>query len=175
MSWAEERFAALYAVHYQAIFAYVYRRLAPRLGEVPDVVADVFAVAWRRIEDVPSGEEELLWLYAVARRCVLRSRRGHWRRLRLLARLSHVAHTDSAARERASLEDEVREAVERLRPLDREALQLVMWEGLSHSEAASILGCSVNAVAQRLHNARERLRVELTQPAARAPETNRTV
>jgi RNA polymerase sigma-70 factor (ECF subfamily) len=56
----------------------------------------------------------------------------------------------------------VREAIEKLRPADREVVQLVMWEGLSHAEAGRVLGCSANAVALRLHKARQRLRAELT-------------
>jgi DNA-directed RNA polymerase specialized sigma24 family protein len=56
----------------------------------------------------------------------------------------------------------VLEAIDRLRSADREVLKLVLWEGLNHAEAASVLGCSVSAVAQRLHRARERLRSELS-------------
>jgi RNA polymerase sigma-70 factor (ECF subfamily) len=169
----EERFAAVYDAHYRAIYAYVYRRLTPRGDEVRDVVAEVFSVAWRRIKHVPGGEEELIWLYGVARRCVLRAQRSYRRRLRLLTRLSEEARARPTDDPTASGEDEVRDAIERLRPLDREVLRLVMWEGLSHSEAAGVLGCSVNAVAQRLHNARERLRVDLTRSAAGAPEPTR--
>lgn len=161
VSTAEERFAVLYAAYYRAIYAYVYRRLAPRVDDVSDAVAEVFSVAWRRIDDVPSGEQELMWLYGVARRCVSRSRRGHWRRLRLLARLSDEARGQLRSREIPTTANRVRDAIERLRPLDREVLRLVMWDGLSHREAAAVLGCSTNAVAQRLHTARERLRAEL--------------
>ena len=55
----------------------------------------------------------------------------------------------------------MRDAMERLRPVDREVLQLVMWEVLTHAEAAQVLGCSTNAVAVRLHKARKRLQTEL--------------
>jgi RNA polymerase sigma-70 factor (ECF subfamily) len=93
--------------------------------------------------------------------------------LRLLGRLFEEGRNRPADDAAASRGDDVRDAIERLRPLDREVLRLVMWEGLSHGEAASVLDCSVNAVAQRLHNARERLRVELGRPAEQAPEMTR--
>ena len=173
MSQDQERFAAIYDAHYRAIYAFVYRRLASRTDEVPDVVADVFSVAWRRINDVPTGGQELMWLYGVARRCVLRSQRSHRRWLRLLTRLSAEARARPPVGVAASPQREVLDAIERLRPLDREALRLVMWEGLSHSDAAVVLGCSVNAVAQRLHNARERLRIELAESTGGARETTR--
>jgi RNA polymerase sigma factor (sigma-70 family) len=165
-----ERFRALYLAHYRAIYAYVYRRMTSQSSHVPDVVAEVFTVAWRRLDSVPAGGEELLWLYGVAHRCVLRAQRGDWRRLRLLRRLAEHARTSPAGASEGAREEEVREAVERLPPVDREVLRLVMWDGLSHSEAAAILDCSVNAVAQRLHTARERLRQGLTEGPVGQPE-----
>jgi DNA-directed RNA polymerase specialized sigma24 family protein len=57
----------------------------------------------------------------------------------------------------------VLDALDRLPPAEREALQLVLWEELSHAEAARVLGCSVNAVAIRVHRAKARLRADLTR------------
>jgi RNA polymerase sigma-70 factor (ECF subfamily) len=54
--------------------------------------------------------------------------------------------------------------MEKLKPADREVLQLVTWDGLSHAEAAEVLGCTSNAVALRLHKARSRLRRILSPP-----------
>lgn len=170
----EDRFVALYNAHYRAIYGYVYRRLSPRSDDVPDTVADVFAVAWRRLDEAPAGEQELLWLYAVAHRCVLRARRSDWRRLRLLARLTDEARTGPSSAGPPSREEEVRDAIERLSPRDREVLRLVMWDGLSHGEAARVLGCSANAIAQRLHTARARLRAALAEPAVGASEMTTT-
>jgi RNA polymerase sigma-70 factor (ECF subfamily) len=161
----EDRFDALYNAHYRAIYGYVYRRLSPRSDDVSDTVADVFAVAWRRLDEAPAGEHELLWLYGVAHRCVLRARRSDWRRLRLVARLTEEARTRPFSAGPGSREEEVRDAIDRLPARDREVLRLVMWDGLSHSEAGRVLGCSANAVAQRLRAVRERLRAALTEPA----------
>jgi DNA-directed RNA polymerase specialized sigma24 family protein len=44
--------------------------------------------------------------------------------------------------------------VERLAPLDREAIQLVLWDGLSHEDAAHIMRCSVSAFESRYRRAR---------------------
>jgi RNA polymerase sigma-70 factor (ECF subfamily) len=47
----------------------------------------------------------------------------------------------------------------------------VLWEELSHAEAAEVLGCSVNAVGVRLHRAKARLRdALLAETSFRAPE-----
>jgi RNA polymerase sigma-70 factor (ECF subfamily) len=37
---------------------------------------------------------------------------------------------------------------------DREALQLVLWEGLTHQQAATALNCTVNAFEIRYRRAR---------------------
>lgn len=158
-----ERFEALYGRHNQAIYAYAYRRVFGTGVDVGDVVADVFAVAWRRIENVPDPPEERLWLYGVARRCVARARRSALRRGRLEARLSGEAQARGRGPGGGAAAGAVREAIEQLRPLDREVVALVMWEGLTHAEAGQVLGCSANAVAIRLHKARQRLRTELAE------------
>jgi RNA polymerase sigma-70 factor (ECF subfamily) len=63
---------------------------------------------------------------------------------------------------RRLLDDElalkVQEAVFSLPPLQREALVLFEYEGLSLSEIASMAGTDVGAVKSRLYRARERLR-----------------
>lgn len=62
---AEERFDALYRDHHQEIVAYCLRRMPRPAAE--DVAADVFAVAWRRIDDVPQHDEAIAWLFAIGR------------------------------------------------------------------------------------------------------------
>ncbi len=47
------RFEALYMGCYRAVYGYVLRRMANSPDDVPDVVAEVFAVAWRRMGDLP--------------------------------------------------------------------------------------------------------------------------
>jgi RNA polymerase sigma-70 factor (ECF subfamily) len=56
-----------------------------------------------------------------------------------------------------------------LRPADREALQLVLWDELSHAEAASVIGCTPNAFELRYRRARRAVRdaVIAMHPAAR--------
>jgi DNA-directed RNA polymerase specialized sigma24 family protein len=66
-----QRFEQIYAGHAEAVRAYV-RRRAPEVL-VDDVVADVFVVALRRIDDVPRNA--LPWLYAVARKTLANERR----------------------------------------------------------------------------------------------------
>jgi RNA polymerase sigma-70 factor, ECF subfamily len=181
----ERRFAALYQAYYRPILAYAVRRVAP--GEdAADVVADVFTTAWRRIAELPGPPADRLWLYGVAQR-VLAGRRRSARRLgHLTARLRADLGTrppdqlapdqlapDQLAPDQPGLRDAAADrliaALDRLTPREREALQLILWEQLSHAEAAQVLGCSANAVTIRVHRAKARLRTELASPPLASP------
>src|SRR5580698_1528365 len=83
----EESFERLFEAFYCDITAYVARRIASK--DVDDVVAKVFAVAWRRFERIPQPPDDRLWLFGVARRCLGDQRRSGKRQLRLQARLTN--------------------------------------------------------------------------------------
>jgi DNA-directed RNA polymerase specialized sigma24 family protein len=69
-----EPFERLYDAYYRDIAAYVIRRAAAQ--DVEDVVAKVFAVAWRRFERIPAPPDDRLWLFGVARHCLNDLRQG---------------------------------------------------------------------------------------------------
>jgi RNA polymerase sigma factor (sigma-70 family) len=51
----------------------------------------------------------------------------------------------------------VLDASARLKPVDQEILRLTLWEELSHSDVAIVLGIEVTAVKQRAYRARQNL------------------
>lgn len=59
------------------VMAYLLRR-ADRETAI-DVAAETFLVAWRRIDDIPEGDQARLWLYGVARRVLANQRRSRGR------------------------------------------------------------------------------------------------
>ena len=158
-----ERFRALYEAHYGDVLAYC-RRRAPDVAE--DAVAETFTVAWRRLDDVPPGHEARLWLYGTARRVLANQHRSGRRADRLHLRLVRAARPAAEwpadEIDRSDVEP-VMAALSTLKPDDQEVLRLVAWEELSHADAAVVLGCSVNAVAIRVHRARERLEEAIRQ------------
>lgn len=147
----EDRFRALFARHYPAVFRYAGRRLDR--DEAADAAAEVFTVAWRKIAHLPPEPDTLPWLYGVARRVVANSARSRRRRQRLAARAAAHATEWSHTPDPAG----VLVALELLRSGDREILRLAAWEGLDPREMGLVLGCSPNAAAIRLHRARRRL------------------
>jgi RNA polymerase sigma-70 factor, ECF subfamily len=149
------RFEAIYRRHFASIDAYARRRLPTRAD---DVVAETFLVVWRRLEHVP--DDELPWLYGVARRVVADLRRSADRQEAVTKRLAAVRNNHPDQEE---ADTRLSSALARLPEADRELLFLVYWEELEPRRAADALGCSRATVATRLWRAHRRLRNELAR------------
>lgn len=167
------RFDALYREHYRSIHSYCRRRTHP--NRVDDAVADVFSIAWRRIDDVPEGDATRPWLYGVAYRVIANQLRSERRKAVFLRRLEHHPHEPADGPQlqvvkKAEYELVLR-ALQRLQPIDRELLRLFFWEELSHAQIALVLGLTEGAVKQRLHRARKKLarHYERLNPSDRSP------
>ena len=161
-----DRLEQLFEAHHRALLAYAARR-SPTMADAEDVVAEVFLVAWRRLDDVPAADDALPWLYAVARKTLGNQRRGFLRRGRLREKLEQTTERPSLTPPPAPASEPALEALSRLSADDQELLRLVAWEELSHAEIAAILGISVNAVAIRLHRARARFEQTLLKGPSR--------
>lgn len=155
------RFESLYQANAVAVLGYFRRRVSDH-AEVADAVADVFTTAWRRIDDLPLGNDGRLWLFGICRFVLLNERRGTRRRRALASRLSaELATRTPYVQEPTSSVRSVIDAMGRLRPADRELLMLTAWDGLTPADAAVVLDLDPRAVRVRLHRARMRLRDEL--------------
>src|SRR5439155_22949916 len=120
------RFELLYHRHAGQVYAYARRRCGA--DDAPEIVAEAFLVAWRRLDDVPA--DALPWLLVVARNVISNHRRSAGRRAALQSRLE-------AFRPRARMEDpipavdariDVWPALNRLAPALRPGVQVVPWE-----------------------------------------------
>jgi RNA polymerase sigma factor (sigma-70 family) len=149
-----DRFTALFEATHRPLLAYAVRRVADP-SDAADVVAEAFLVAWRRIDDVPRGDDARPWMFGVARRVLANVRRGTRRRLALAERLR--AEVDEAVPPPSAELSDVERALARLGRDDQELLRLVAWEELARDEIALVLGVSRAAVRVRLHRARRRL------------------
>jgi len=159
---ADRRFEALFRDHHQAVLSYCRRRMDR--SDAEDAAADVFAIAWRRLGDVPEGEAGKAWLLGVAYRTIANHRRGSARRSFLGWKLAAQRESDSDTPEtRITGREEDAQllaALERLNGPDQEILRLLAWDKVTHFEVAAVLGISQDAVAQRVSRARSRLKKE---------------
>lgn len=154
-------FRSLFDATFADVWSYARRQCASP-SDADDVAAETFAVAWRRRDDVPPGQERL-WLFGVARRVLANQRRGDGRRADLHLRLIHQGHGEYLDMHDGGggRELDVWEAFADLSADDKELLLLRAWDGLAVSDVAVVLGCSANAVSLRLRRARARLREAL--------------
>lgn len=163
----EAEFEALFHATYARVLSYA--RAMADAHDADDAVAEAYAIAWRRLDDVPRGAE-LGWLISVTRRVLANARRGRRRTgaLReLIGMQPRVLGPDPAER---VADEGLRAALLALRPADREALVLVAWFDLTPTEAAVALAIGAAAFRMRLARARRRLRAELEPTTQEEPQ-----
>jgi RNA polymerase sigma-70 factor (ECF subfamily) len=157
---ADARWAELYEAHFDTVYRLV-RRLGVPDGEAEDVTQRVYLRArellGRKDEEI---HNETAWLRAVAVRVVSEHHR-FWRLRKLKQWFVETAWPVGAA---ATPEDETRsgetqrqvaDVLARMSPKLRSVLVLVEIEELTPSEAAEVLGLSLNTVKSRRRLARE--------------------
>jgi len=149
---------ALYRAHHAEVLAYCARRIGRT--DADDVVSEVFAVAWRRRDEIDPATARP-WLYGIARGVLSNRWRSRGRHLRLVGKVSGLAETPHETPDvvvvRRESDQEVLSALRRLRSADQEILRLAAWEDLGPTEIALVLDITVEAAKQRLHRAKRRL------------------
>lgn len=154
----EAAFTELYRLHLEAIVNYSSRRMS---GDAAvEVVAETFAIAWRRFEDIPEGSE-LPWLYGVARKTIANHRRGQLRRTALHDKLRNGWSPATQPLDDFSELSHLRKALESMSDRDRDLLMLAGVEELKPAEIAVVLDVSPEVAWNRLSRARSRLRSAL--------------
>ena len=164
-----EAFAELVRRHERRIYGVVYR-MSGNPSDADDLAQEVFLTAWRAIGSFRRGSSFYTWLYRIAVNLsltFLRKRAREKDRAAFDENLAAAspAHGASSSPEGSSALSEIKarvdEAVGALPARFRASFVLVAGEGLSHRDAARVLGCSENTVAWRMHKARKLLRARL--------------
>ena len=163
-----ERLTAIYDEHAHRVYAYALRHCGS--GGADDVLAETFAIAWRRRDKIPP--DPIGWLLVTARNVISSARRAEHRRLRLTALAAEqLPGHHSSAGDVVQHRQELLEALGQLSEREREALLLVAWDGLDNSQAAQVADCSQRAFRARLARARARLAASMLQPDASDSDT----
>jgi len=154
----------------------VYRlalHLVKQRADAEDVTQETFVRAWSALDRFDGRSEPFTWVYRIAVNLslnVLRARRARPQApidddARVEAVLAEYRRSpgdplvNSENRERVS---SLLRAMETLSETLRTTLVLVTVDGMSHGEAASVLGCPEGTVAWRVHEARRKLRAALS-------------
>jgi RNA polymerase sigma factor (sigma-70 family) len=148
-----QEFEQLYRTTASELFAYFRRRTTL---DVEDLVAEVFATAWRRRKDLPAPMLRRAWLYGTARNLLLAESRRRGREQDAVEQLA-ARPVDGPVQSTSRTGEVVRAALARLSPSDRELIELVEWERLTPAELAVALGVRPGTARVRLHRARQAL------------------
>jgi RNA polymerase sigma-70 factor (ECF subfamily) len=138
--------------------------------DTDDLMQETFLSAYRAIGGFGGRSSFYTWTYRIAVNLTLNhlKRKGREKgraRLDEGAALPEAAGNRSRTPEAESLRTELRarldEALAALSPIYRATFGLVALQGMSHGEAAKVLGCSENTVSWRMHKARKMLQGRL--------------
>lgn len=166
-------FVELYQRHRNGIFRFAYRLLGS-VEIAEDITHDCFLSLIKQPANFDPAKGSLrTYLYAAARNLAMKQFRGSDRETALDDSVDFAIPAREEPLPRLLDEElalKVKEAVLSLPPLQREALVLFEYEGLSLNDVASVVGTDVGAVKARLHRARQRLRSRLSNYLNTNPE-----
>jgi RNA polymerase sigma factor (sigma-70 family) len=155
----EEAFAELVRKHGPMVLG-VCRRMLRNQQDAEDTFQATFLVLARKAGSVRNPEALPNWLYGVATRLAIRSRR---RRTREEPLLEPSAVADRAGRAKDELEPVLHEEIGLLPDKFRIPVILCYLDGKTNEEAALHIGCPAGTVFSRLARARKRLRDRLAR------------
>jgi RNA polymerase sigma-70 factor (ECF subfamily) len=172
MTLDDDAFDRLYQRYAETLLDYFQRRLQDA-ELATDLVGDTFATVLEHRAEYrgESKEEEAAWLWRIAAstlrehersgRARRRDRRGLVRQRRALTDAEIERIEDDASSER--MRQAVRESLDRLPAVQREAVRLRVVEGLPYSEVGERLGIQTTAARVRVLRAMRSLRSMLVE------------
>ena len=152
------RFHAVVDRHFDAVAAFLARRVGPDVAE--DLAQEVFVTAFRKRAKFDSRYESARpWLLGIATRAVARHRRAERRQLALYQRVASAPGPTEHVRR--DFDPDLLAGLTALARRDRDAFLLHVWGDLAYEDVAHALGVPVGTVRSRIHRARRQLTAHL--------------
>lgn len=139
--------------------------------DADDLAQEAFMHAFKSLKKFKQSSSLYTWLYAIAVNLTLNflkkrkkdETRKPFSEYDSFRRDCRHASASSPEKEsmRKELDSKLREAIESLPVLYKASFILVVFQGMSHGQAARILRCSENTVSWRMHKARKMLQAKL--------------
>jgi RNA polymerase sigma-70 factor (ECF subfamily) len=150
------------------LFGYLHRMLG-NAAEAEDVFQETFLRVVKHLPRFEEGRRVKPWVYAIASNLVKNVYRSRKYREKtsidqegaegepLSASLAALAQTPSELASESERAVAVRDAIDRLSPVSRDALVLFYFQGLAYEEIAQALEVPLGTVKSRIHNALAKL------------------
>jgi len=159
-------FEVLVRQHQRMIHSLTFR-MTGSLADAEDLAQETFLRAYEQIGAFRGTAKFSTWLYRIAVNTCLNWRQSEARRFQLQTNCAEEFSAQHLNGETISSEDQssqqVQSALLKLPAKQRAAIVLTIYDGLSHAEAAQVLGCSENTVSWRVFAARRKLKRWLSQ------------
>jgi RNA polymerase sigma-70 factor (ECF subfamily) len=169
-----EAFMQLVREHEHRILRLTYN-LTRNREDAADLTQETFLQAFRAIKDFKGNSSFLTWLHRIAVNLSLNFLKKHRRERNYLEDIDSLEEKGRGEElaeaggipsvEDSWLSQELRtnleKALEELPLAFQTTFSLVVQEGMSHKQAAELLGCSENTVSWRMHEARKMLKKKL--------------
>lgn len=159
-------FGELYDRHGPDVYRYAARRAGDFVAE--DVMSETFLIAFEgRFDFVGPAGAVRPWLFGIATNLLRRHHRAEARVLRALVKLGgRIEEPDllGAVDDRLDApgnQARIGRALQDLPAIDRDAILLLVWAGLSYEDIATATGVPVGTVRSRINRARRKLRMNL--------------
>jgi RNA polymerase sigma-70 factor (ECF subfamily) len=147
---------ALYQRYQRPLFVYLLR-LLPDAGLAEEVLQDVIVAIWQGAASFAGRSRVSTWVFGIAHHQAVQAGR---RRALPQVPAEDYGELDDAAQDAEhvtftlALQEDIAFALERLSPIHRAALELVLAHGFSYEEAAMITAVPVGTVKSRVNQAR---------------------
>lgn len=164
-----EAFAELVRRHRQKVYRIIHS-MTRNASDTDDLAQEVFLAAYRALPGFHGNSRFSTWLHRISVNTTLsflkkrkreKDRAEFHEDLRSAGPASGFPDSPEERSANLELSTRVEEAVAALPLHFRTSFLLVANQGMSHAEAARVLGCSENTVSWRLHKARKLLRARL--------------
>lgn len=161
-------FELLVRRHQGLVRAQLRRLLGNDAATADDLAQETFVLAWRKLEQFRGDSRFSTWLYRIAYSCFLQFLRSRGRQPEPAALDPEAGHPADADTPDLELHIDLNAALLHLPMNQRAALLYCEQLGLSHQEAAEVLGIPLGTVKTHVMRGKARLR-ELLQDWAPKP------
>ncbi len=152
-----EAFHTFYGRYAGRVLAYV-RQLGRNREGAEDVVQEVFVAVWRRASSFrPERGDPAGWLYTITRNKLV----DLWRRQGEATDLGELGELEDPAQEWGELRLTMHQALARVAPEQRRAIEMAYFGGLTYEETARRLELPVGTLKSRIRSGLKSLRAVL--------------